>query len=383
MQKINIILRKDQKNAKKEHYIYISIKFGGLLRRTSLNITVKPENWDNINCMVLESDPEHSRKNKYLKKEIQRANAIIDKFYFEDKILSADEFMRLFKSKGYADGNFADFIFEQIDKRAFAKETKRTYLSQITKIKQFKNNIYFSDLSYTFVRDYETYMVNQLKNNPNTVSKSLSMLRTFINWAVDYELIKESPFKKIKVKKRNGNREYLSLSELSDFQELYKRGELKASQHNVLRYFLFSCYTGLRYTDIKNLKFGMLHKLKSNEAEQLIIRLEQHKTKSIVSIPIIDKAQQLIGKFYGKSDPVFKVLSNQKTNDRLKDITAAAGIDKNITFHSARHTFATVAIEKGIPMEVISTLLGHTELKTTQIYAKINDQVKIDWMKRL
>ena len=174
-----------------------------------------------------------------------------------------------------------------------------------------------------------------------------------------------------------------NIAELESLEKLFAAGNLKATQYNVLRYFLFSCYTGLRYTDMKNFKFGMLQKVNYNNSEKTIIKLEQHKTKNIVSIPVIEKAQQLIGKNYGEHQNVFKVLSNQKTNDRLKDVMKIANINKNITFHSARHTFATVAIEKGIPMEVISTLLGHTELKTTQIYAKINDQVKFDWMKRL
>ena len=382
MKKIKTVLRSGQITETGEKYIYLQLAFEAVKKRISTKISVHPDNWDGRKNIVLESDPDFRRKNKYLNKEIQRAASIIDKYYFDDKYLSADEFLRLFRMKGYSDGDFAEFVREQVGRKNLSDQSKHTYLTQITKLERFKKKIRFSDITHSFIRDYETFMVNKLKNNLNTVSKSLSMLRTFANWAKDYDLITTDPFKKVKIKKRIGNREFLTIPELHKFEILFAEGNLKTSQHNVLRYFLFSCYTGLRYPDIQNLKFGMLRKVEYEGKELYVLKVEQHKTKNIVSVPVIDKAQKLIGKNYGKYQSVFRVLSNQKTNQRLKDISKNAGIDKNITFHSARHTFATVAIEKGLPMEIISELLGHTELKTTKIYAKINDKVKMDWMKK-
>jgi integrase len=121
-----------------------------------------------------------------------------------------------------------------------------------------------------------------------------------------------------------------------------------------------------------------------NRGKQVeFIEIQMYKTKLQVSIPLISKAKDLMPKKYSANQDVFRVLSNQKTNQYLKEIIKAAGIDKNITFHSARHTLASNGLEMGIPIEVISKILGHTELKTTQIYAKVNDGLKYKEMLKL
>ena len=101
-----------------------------------------------------------------------------------------------------------------------------------------------------------------------------------------------------------------------------------------------------------------------------------HKTKDSEYVPLIEKSKHLIGTGFN-NQRVFKVSANQVANRNLKDIMTGAGIKKDISFHCARHTFATVGISLGIPIEVISKLLGHKDLQTTQIYAKVMDHVKI------
>ena len=103
-------------------------------------------------------------------------------------------------------------------------------------------------------------MLNVLKNNSNTANKSLSRLKTFSNWAIEQKLMKNNPFENIKITKEKVNREYLSVSELEKLEELYTKNHMNYRQLNVLRYFLFVCYTGLRYSDVKNLKYSNLKK---------------------------------------------------------------------------------------------------------------------------
>ena len=185
-----------------------------------------------------------------------------------------------------------------------------------------------------------------------------------------YGYIKSSPFKYIAIKKVDGKRDFLSAEELNRLAGPYFRHEVTdLKEKEILQYFLFSCYTGLRYSDLKSLKVS--------EITETSIQINMHKTSYLVNIPLSQKAVQLLPtEIKSKSDHVFRVYCNKVTNRILKQMGLRYGIQKKLTCHVARHTFATVSITLGIPIEVVSKLLGHTSLKTTQVYAKIVDSVK-------
>jgi site-specific recombinase XerD len=137
--------------------------------------------------------------------------------------------------------------------------------------------------------------------------------------------------------------------------------------------FLCACYTGLSYVDIK--KLNKTH-IKKGDDNFMWIYINRDKTNIPCNIPLLPKAESLINKYIElcNSDVIFPVISNQKTNKYLKQIASICGIDKNITFHSARHTFATtITLCNGMPIETVSKMLGHNSLKTTQIYARVID----------
>jgi len=158
--------------------------------------------------------------------------------------------------------------------------------------------------------------------------------------------------------------------ELNKLTEAYFSGRItNFKEKEILQYFLFACYTGLRYSDLKTLKTSSIN---GN-----MLHIKMHKTGHPVGIPLTRKAFQLLppeAKF--DKDLVFHVYCNKVTNRILKQIGQQYSIQKKLTCHVARHTFATVSIILGIPIEVVSKLLGHTNLKTTQVYAKIVDSVK-------
>jgi len=209
-----------------------------------------------------------------------------------------------------------------------------------------------------------------LGNNENTASKSLRSLRTFVNVSLRYGHIKTNPFKFITIKKVDGKRDFLNTEELHKLSQAYFTGKfIKTIEKEILQYFLFSCYTGLRYSDLKSLRTDSLDGGK--------IKINMHKTGYLVSIPLTQKAQQLLPeRTTSHAEPVFRIYCNKVTNRVLKQVGQRYEIPKKLTCHVARHTFATVSITLGIPIEVVSKLLGHTNLKTTQIYAKIVDSVK-------
>lgn len=145
-------------------------------------------------------------------------------------------------------------------------------------------------------------------------------------------------------------------------------------ERDILRYFLFACHTGLRYSDLKTFSKDAI----INDA----IHRRMHKTGYLVTIPLSKKAKIFIPDTSFNDCRIFRIYCNKVTNRVLKNIGTELGLAQKFTCHCARHTFATVSISLGIPIEVVSKLLGHTSIRTTQVYAKIVDTVKIKEMKK-
>ena len=273
--------------------------------------------------------------------------------------------------------SFTDYILNYLkeNKAKFKSETWLGYKSQITKILKFKGRIYFSDITERFIDDYRQYMLYTLDNNENTAGKSLRVLRTFVNISIRFGYIKSNPFQYISIKKVDGKRDFLSIEELNKLTDHYlKNNFLKKTEKDILGYFLFACYTGLRYSDLKTFS--------KDSIVNNSIHLRMHKTGYLVNIPLSRKAKMFISDSPSDSGCIFRIYCNKVTNKVLKKIGVQLGLNKNLTCHVARHTFATVSISLGIPIEVVSKLLGHTSIRTTQVYAKIVDTVKIKEMQK-
>lgn len=378
-----IFLRKDHQNDDGSNSVYLRLINNRKKKDISLRIFVLLKHWNLSLNRVKKTDPDWDRKNKRLIKYENRARNIIDEHFLYDKPLSFSIFTQKFFITEAESSSFYDYVLNSLDNRKLSKETYKGYKSQITKLKVFRKELLFSEVNAFFIHQYKKYLLDELGNNENTTSKCLRSIKTFINWAIEDELMKTNPFQNIKTKHFDGNREYLSIMELEKLEKIYSDGRLKDNLHHVLRYFLFACYTELRYTDIKDLCFNHIKKASFNRTEFDMIDINMHKTKLQVTIPLIKKAIELLPQKFTANQKVFKILTNQKTNQNLKDIMVEAGIDKSISFHCARHTLATNGIEMGIPIEIVSKILGHTEMRTTQIYAKVNDGLKYREMQKL
>jgi site-specific recombinase XerD len=213
-------------------------------------------------------------------------------------------------------------------------------------------------------------MFSELENHPNTVTKSLSWVRFVFEKAVIAGIVKENPFENQKFSYIASNREKLSIDELDQLEELTNKKVLTGGRADVLKAFLFSCYTGLRFSDMCELRFKNI--------QGNFIDIVMHKTKLPVRIPLIDRAKKHLNTDNGLSNQkAFKMFANQVTNRHLKDIFKEAKIDKSVSFHCARHTFATCGIDLGINLDIISNVLGHTDIKTTKIYVKYSDGAKV------
>lgn len=251
------------------------------------------------------------------------------------------------------------------------------YLHKFLRDKFKTPDIYLKQLNYRFIADFEQYLRNYQPDKArrtcsnNGAMKHLERLMKMTNLAVRMEWLEKDPFHQFKLHFQKHNRSYLSERELELIEETTFKG---AGYEKVRNVFLFYCYTGLAYIDVKQL---LVEQLVLGIDGNYWLHTKREKTNEIVKIPLLPKAKTIIEKYademkYDASGKLLPVFSNQKMNSYLKVLTKACGIHKNITFHSARHTFATtVTLSNGVPIETVSKMLGHTKLTTTQIYARV------------
>lgn len=267
--------------------------------------------------------------------------------------------------------------------------TTERYIKAFLENKLKTSNVYLKQLSYKFIIDFEHFLRTTpslqhwrpLENNG--VMKHLSRLKKIINLGMKLEWLEKNPFIRFKLKFKKYDRAFLNKEELEKLETAFFE---KANLELVKDIFIFSCYTGLAYSDVKNLKEDNI--VRGIDGEHWIFT-SRAKTESPVKIPLLRKALALLRKY--EENPsrnynhcLLPVYSNQKVNSYLKDIARELNINKPLSFHAARHTFATtVTLSNGVPIETVSKLLGHKKLSTTQTYARVMEQKISEDMKIL
>ncbi len=268
-------------------------------------------------------------------------------------------------------------------------KTSQRYMLSYILSEYGKSDVELSDLSFEFVIGFESYLRSYIPEGGlktmgnNTAMKHIKRLKRMVTLAYRMGWINRDPFANYQIKIEKKEREFLSKEELKNIESLH----FNVERLNVVRdIFIFSCYTGISYSDIINLKFSNITIGIDNK---YWIMAERVKTGTPFKIPLLPKASLIIEKYSEHPKVIYSgsllpKLSNQKLNSYLKEIADLSGIAKNLTFHMARHTFATtVTLSNGVPIETVSKLLGHTRLATTQIYARVVERKVSDDMNLL
>lgn len=251
------------------------------------------------------------------------------------------------------------------DEEDLSPNTVKTYYWQLKKLRDFCPELDCSDVNENFIRQYRLYLQKR-GDKPATVVKALSVLRNYCTKMLADEVIQKNPFERIKIGRVYSQRGFLTIKELKQLYLNFVDNKycLTNSEREVVRTFLFSCFTGLRYGDLRSLD--------SKEIFDWKIRKQTHKTGEAVYIPIPLQARMLLPSTL-EPGPVFHVAENSHFNRTLRTAVKKMGYSKYVHCHLARHTFATTCITLGIPLAATSKLLGHRNLNTTLIYAKYVD----------
>ncbi|AMR32527.1 integrase [Mucilaginibacter sp. PAMC 26640] len=364
--------------------IYARITVNGKRIEISVKRSIEENNWNATKGMAKGSREEMIKLNKYLD---QFKAGIIDSYQqllLQKKFITAELLKEKVTGGDQADLTLCKLIDYHNTDQAQVLEpgTMKNYYTTQKYVKEFlkerfkTSDKYLSELTYKFITDFEYYLRNrkpekgQKALQTNGVMKHLERFCKMVNLAVRLEWIERNPFHAYQLKFEKVERDYLTKEELARIED--KHFHIVRLQV-VKDLFVFSCYTGLAYIDVFNLTPANL----IEKSGKLWIMTNRQKTNEPVRVPLLPKALAIVEKYKGHPQSlaegkVLPTLSNQKLNSYLKEIADMCDITKPLTFHIARHTFATtVTLTNGVPIETVSKLLGHSKLSTTQIYAKV------------
>ena len=260
---------------------------------------------------------------------------------------------------------FARSAINSSDKR---DSTKENLLTTVGQLEQFRPGLDFADLTYTFLKDFEAWLREQGKG-VNTVAKHLRQLRTLVNEAINdgYMSADAYPFRKFRIKQEKPQKPFLTPDELRKLEALQLADQ---RQQHVLDAFLFCCYTGLRYSDFRAINASNVVQINRS----LWLCFTMQKTNITVRLPLAllfdGKAVQLLDR-YSSVEDFAKIPGNADTNKILAETGVKSKVKKHFTFHTARHTCATILVHQGVPITTVQKVLGHTSVKTTQIYSEV------------
>lgn len=375
--------------------IYLRITVNGKRSEFSIRRKVLLTKWNSEGGKVRGTTAGVRELNRYMDSIKVKIHKIHETLYDTQELITADIIKGIYQGKGIKHKMLLEIFQNHNDKierlvgKEFAPGTIERYKTAKKHVEDYINleyktaDIPVKDVDHKFISGLEYYLKTERKCAHNTAIKYVTNFKKIVRIAFANDWISKDPFVNWKAKLKIVDREFLTEEEIQKMVEKELHTERLDQVKDI---FLFSCFTGLAYSDVK--------KLSRNDIVLGIdgdkwVKIKRSKTDTRSSIPLLPTALDILGKYNDHPDVSNKgrllpVLSNQKMNAYLKEIAILCKIYKNLTFHLARHTFATtVTLSNGVPIESVSKMLGHKSLRTTQHYAKILDRKVSDDMKIL
>lgn len=375
----------NKRGSKGPHSVYMRITIAGKRESVHTGVSVHEKSWDAEKAKVKGSGDEAFSQNNLLATLKAKATEIYSSCLKKETTVTS----AMVKAKLTTQDEGAETLMTLIRKHneyvkkkvgiELAKSTLVKYETLRLKVQGYisstykKSDIILTDLNNAFLVGFELYLKTDGGIKHNTTIKYIQFLKRVLNYGISIDWLKNDPFRAFRCSFEVVNRGYLTSTELKTIQnKVFTTPRLT----QVRDIFLFSCYTGLSYSDVKKLT---AKEIVTGVDGELWIQTFRTKTKTRVPIPLLPQALSILSQYEqwrvdNSKTVMLPVVTNQKMNAYLKEIAALCDIEKNLTFHLARHTFATtITLSNGVPIETVSKLLGHTNIKTTQIYSKVVD----------
>lgn len=388
-------LRKSRSANNENARIYLRITISGKRFDMSVSRSALYTKWDSKKGRVKGTSKEAREINDHLDNIAYNLNKIHQKLMDEGAMITPNKMIGILNGDDDKDRKTLEVFREHNAKtdemigKEISASTAQRYWTCYNHVKQFIEEQYketdyrLKDIEYSFVTKFEHFLKTKRKCNHNSALKYVNNFKKIIRIALANKWMTHDPFINYKVQFDPVQREFLNQEEVDMLWEK----ELHFDRLKLVRdMFIFSCYTGLAYSDVEKLsKSDITIGIDGGKW----IRINRTKTGTRSSIPLLPVAEQILDRYADdpqviNSDRLIPVFSNQKSNAFLKEIAILCGITKPLTTHLARHTFATtITLTNGVPIETVSKMLGHQSLRTTQHYAKIVDRKISDDMQIL
>lgn len=371
--------------------LYCRITVGTETREIFLKSHLHKDDWDKAKQRVKTKNPEATLINAIIDKtsydcheimaNLKLAGQRVTASFIKDKLSGSCNSTTLLELFNKHNLDIKSRIGNDYSPATLAKyELTLKKVSEFLQLKLQRTDIQLQELKYAFIDDFHNFLKAQQKLGHNSAMKHIKNVKKVVGLAIRRDLLKKNPFDGFKCTVKTVNRNCLTKDELS---MLKCKNSFNSRLEVIKDIFIFCVYTGLSYADVAKLNKTHLQ----NGAKSILI--ERTKTGVPCNIPLLEPAFQILKRYQTHADRdkkgrLLPVSSNQKMNEYLKEIATLCGISKTLTFHLARHTFATtVTLENGVSLEVVQSVLGHKNIRTTQIYARMTDKRRNEEMRLL
>lgn len=373
--------RKKCLNKKGMALVQVEAYLGRKKKYFSTKVYLKPEQWDNKK-LIVKNHPNADALNRLIYEFVATIEKKELELWQQGKRISL-ELLKNALTTQENNSSFISFSRQEVMNSSLKDSTKRNHLSTLMLLQEFKKNITFSDLTFELISSFEYFL--QLKGyHTNTIAKHMKHLKRHVNIAINKEYIEiqKYAFRKYKIKTIENKHTHLVPEELERLENLILSGRYVKLQKS-LDAFLFCCYAGMRYSDFINLSLENFVDI--NQETWLIYK--SVKTGTEVRLPLYllfsGKGIAILNKYRDNLEDFFHLRDNSNVNKDLIIITRLAGLSKRISFHTARHTNATLLIYNGINITTVQKLLGHKSVKTTQVYTNVMDMTIIHDLEKM
>lgn len=297
-----------------------------------------------------------------------KAEKIFTQAIIEDLSLTRASFLASFTDTDHRTQSFTHFMAREIDAERPRKApgTIKNYQKIYRSFTAFRTQLSFAELTPDLIDKYDKYLHGK-GYAVNTIADHHKIVKRFCMAAMHRGFLEQNPYRQHRIRHQRTERVYLESAELHQMIARYQDPAIHPAEREKIRIFLFMCFTGMRYQDVRTLSWSNIQTSR--------IQFQPKKTARIRaghSIPINDPIKKLMGPRHAKGK-IFDTVSHQKMNAYLKDLCDRLSLDKSVTCHSGRHTFATQFLQVGGRVEVLQQILGHADLKTTQVYVHLAD----------
>ena len=380
--KVLFFLKRDKQKKNGSVPVYCRITIDGKEARFGMKKDIDPKLWNIKEGKATGKSAESSEVNALLEKTKAGIHKIYRDVQERENAVSAEKVKNIFlgiDSKQYmlmkAFDEHVEEKFNLIGKRIVKSTYYRYYylrirLSEFLLEKYHLSDIPLREINYQFIRDFEIYLLTVRGNKQSTIAQYLINLKKIVELAYKNEWIFRNPFINYKIEDEKSERGYLTQREV----EILMNWKLDKRLERTRDVFIFCCFTGLSYIDVFKLTREQIQL--SIDGQQWIMG-KREKTDMDYFIPMMEIPKKILEKYKShifKDGKLLPVKVSLTVNRHLKEIAEICGIKKHLTFHLSRHTFATLTMSKGVSLESVSKMLGHKNIQTTQIYAKMTTE---------